>query len=87
MCVHDAGPAETTGVRKVLCGLTLDRTMPTIRPSSPTDRAQRERVRIELPQRAAAAASGASRRPTPEEWRDLLAGGSRLRLGARGLER
>ncbi|MBU6209849.1 MAG: hypothetical protein KGR22_08070 [Planctomycetes bacterium] len=61
--------------------------MPTIRPSSPTDRAQRERVRIELPQRAAAATSGASRRPTPEEWRDLVTRGSRLRLGARRLER
>ncbi len=61
--------------------------MPTIRPSSPTDRAQRERVRIELPQRTAAATDGSSRRPTPEEWRDLLARGSRLRLGARRLDR
>jgi hypothetical protein len=87
MCVHHSRPAETTIVRKVLRGLTLDRTMPSIRPSSPATRAQRERVRIELPKRPAAALDAPSRRPTPEEWRDLVDRGSRLRLGARRLER
>jgi len=48
---------------------------------------QRERVRIELPQRSAAVSVAPSRRPTPEEWRDLIARGSRLRLGARRLDR
>ncbi len=61
--------------------------MPTIRPSSPAERVQRERVRIELPQRAAVATHAPSRRPTPEEWRDLVARGSRLRLGARRIDR
>jgi len=87
LCVHHSGPAETTGIRKVLCGLTLDRTMPTIRPSSPAERVQRERVRIDLPQRSAAAPAAPARRPTPEEWRDLIDRGSRLRLGARRLDR
>jgi hypothetical protein len=87
MCVHHARPAERAGSRKMLCGLMLDRTMPTIRPSSPAERVQRERVRIELPQRSAAVSAAPSRRPTPEEWRDLIARGSRLRLGARRLDR
>gem|GEM_PF-6922536 len=61
--------------------------MPSIRPSSPAERVQRERVRTELPQHHAAEAAAPARRPTPEEWRDLVDRSSRLRLGARRLER
>lgn len=86
MCVHHSGPAETTGVRNALCALALEPTVTSIRPTSPTERVQRDRVRIEPPQRATAAAVRTGR-PTPEEWREVIARGSRLRLGAHRIER
>jgi hypothetical protein len=64
----------------------LDPIVTSIRPTSPAERAKRERTLIEPPGRASAAA-GLTRRPTPEEWREVIARGSRLRLGARRIER
>ncbi|MBM4052651.1 MAG: hypothetical protein FJ270_07940 [Planctomycetes bacterium] len=61
--------------------------MPTVHPSPPAERARRERVHAPSPQRPAAGSHAPSRRPTPEEWRELIDRSARLRLGARRPER